>query len=366
MYRVESDGLGPFFLPDEFISFCGPVARVEVWPTTAAPSAILRRLAEGNAVLLTGEYRYADAIYHYCAHFASNLVQLADLSAQPWQERHAQRAQVKRLRLHRLLFAACSDDLLLMRDAPSSLGLRAWLAEDTGARAYLIPMRRYQRIRADMQRAQEGIYYDFLDVRLTIRPFVYIPADDTVPAMFLQYESLFSGKKVLDMGTGTGILAILAAKMHAHTVLATDISPYAVACARENVRALGLLDIVRVPDAGTLFVPVRDDVFDVILFNAPWIQGEPKTLYDCALYDSDYRVINRFLSEAPGHLAHDGCILLQYSDASQRGGDGSIDNLHSSLEKNRLAIEAQTSILRNSRSLNAMEQVSIFKIRKLL
>jgi ribosomal protein L11 methyltransferase len=48
------------------------------------------------------------------------------------------------------------------------------------------------------------------------------------------------GDQVLDVGTGSGVLAIVAAKLGASAIVATDIDPIAVTVARENVVINGL------------------------------------------------------------------------------------------------------------------------------
>lgn len=54
------------------------------------------------------------------------------------------------------------------------------------------------------------------------------------------------GMRVMDVGTGSGILAIAAARLGAGNVLAIDIDPDAVKVARENVALNGVSDAVRV------------------------------------------------------------------------------------------------------------------------
>jgi ribosomal protein L11 methyltransferase len=52
-------------------------------------------------------------------------------------------------------------------------------------------------------------------------------------------------RRVLDLGTGSGVLAIAAAKVSSASVLATDIDPVAVAVARDNICRNGALSMVR-------------------------------------------------------------------------------------------------------------------------
>ncbi|NLV16203.1 MAG: 50S ribosomal protein L11 methyltransferase [Syntrophomonadaceae bacterium] len=57
-------------------------------------------------------------------------------------------------------------------------------------------------------------------------------------------QAMAGGEKVLDVGTGSGILAIAAAKLGAQTVKAVDIDPVAIEVARENIKANGVLGAV--------------------------------------------------------------------------------------------------------------------------
>jgi len=111
--------------------------------------------------------------------------------------------------------------------------------------------------------------------------------------------------RVLDLGTGSGIGAIFAARRVAH-VVATDINPEAVRCAQMNAEAL-LLNHKIETRRGDLFHPVRGERFDVILFNPPFYRGQPRDLADRAWRSSD--VFDRFLHELPAYLCPGGFAL---------------------------------------------------------
>ncbi len=64
--------------------------------------------------------------------------------------------------------------------------------------------------------------------------------------LLLLEERIHPGDRVLDVGTGSGILAIAAAKLGASRVLALDVSPVAVEAARANAAANGVADRVEV------------------------------------------------------------------------------------------------------------------------
>ena len=145
---------------------------------------------------------------------------------------------------------------------------------------------------------------------------VYEPAEDT----FLFADNLLVKKSdnVLEIGTGTGIIAIIASKK-AKRVFAVDINRYAVECARKNTEInLACVDI----RWGDLFDPVDDEKFDLILFNTPYLPIEDDELVDDELEAAwnggkDGRfVINRFIEGLVEHLNPAGRVQLVQSSLS--------------------------------------------------
>jgi len=362
---IDVSGKGPCLLPHEFKSFTGNIDDIEVHDARESPQQLHTQLAVGASMVLTGPYNYINGVFRYCQHFERGLVEREKFShiADSGQRSAAFTAE-RRQKLHRLLMLAQGDSLIDVQHPPDTAGLQEWLQKTTGDEIFLIPVRRLQRILTDMRRAREGIFIEMLDDAITIFPHVYVPADQSVPAMFTEYRHLMEGKRVLDMGTGSGILALLSARLGAAKVLATDSNPNAVANASLNAERLGLSNMVEVRGPANLFDAVQGETFHTILFNAPWIQGEPQTLYDTANYDPGYGVLDAFLQGALAHLAPGGAILLQYSDVSQRKGENSMVHLKESIAANGLRIAGERSITRVGRVLGARERVFLFEIRR--
>lgn len=114
-----------------------------------------------------------------------------------------------------------------------------------------------------------------------------------------------AGKRVLDLGTGTGVMAILAAKRGASQVVAVDLDPVAVANARENVFRHGL-DNVSVLE-GDLFAPVEGK-FDLILANLP-IYAPLWTHMGISLKE----LYVRFFQQLPLFLTDRGKAIFQFT-----------------------------------------------------
>jgi len=148
---------------------------------------------------------------------------------------------------------------------------------------------------------------------------VYEPAEDT----FLIAKHLRVSGYILEIGTGCGILSILAA--HRVTrVVATDINPSAARCARLNAEIHGVSEKIDIL-VGDLFSPIKENcTFNTILFNAPYLPDEKKgewkskSLIDYAWSGGKdgRKIIDRFLREASKHLKPGGNILLIQSTLS--------------------------------------------------
>ncbi|HEY4689766.1 MAG TPA: HemK2/MTQ2 family protein methyltransferase [Anaerolineae bacterium] len=117
------------------------------------------------------------------------------------------------------------------------------------------------------------------------------------------------GSTVLDMGTGSGIGAVFATQWAKH-VVAIDVNPAAVRCARINALLNHVEDRVDVLE-GDLFAPVQGRQFDVVLFNPPFYRGAPRDALDRAWRSTD--VVERFAAELRGHLTPTGCALVVLS-----------------------------------------------------
>ncbi|WP_214414094.1 methyltransferase [Sphaerisporangium fuscum] len=119
-----------------------------------------------------------------------------------------------------------------------------------------------------------------------------------------------------DIGTGTGVLAAVLARRGVRRVVATDVDPRAIACARENVARLGLGGQVEVMRAD-LFPPGRAGL---VVCNPPWLPARPTSPIERAVYDPGGRMLTTFLARLPAHLEPGGEGWLVLSDLAERLG----------------------------------------------
>lgn len=140
---------------------------------------------------------------------------------------------------------------------------------------------------------------------------IYEPAEDS----FLIQEQLkkyVKNKKCLDMGTGSGILALTCIKNGAKSVLASDISQETVKNAKkQHIKAV----------KSDLFSNIKGK-FDVIIFNPPYLPLDGREDNESALITSGGKkgdeVTLKFLEQSSKYLSKNGIILLLLSSLTPK------------------------------------------------
>lgn len=166
----------------------------------------------------------------------------------------------------------------------------------------------------------EGQDFDYLGLELHVPPSV----QPITPMSQLLGEAVVAevqpGDRVLDMGTGCGVNAILAARAGGD-VLAVDINPEAVTATVENAARNGVTQQVeaRVSDVFDAVDRERDGPFDVIIFDPPFRWFEPRDLLEAATADPGYRALTCFVREVRSYQSEGGRVLLFFGSSGDLG-----------------------------------------------
>ncbi len=158
---------------------------------------------------------------------------------------------------------------------------------------------------------------EFFGRRFRVSPSVLIPRHETEILVEEVLKEASDAKRVLDIGTGSGCIAITCKLENSSLeVWATDVSGPAIEIARENAETLGAEIIFRLAD---LF-PEADNKFDLIVSNPPYIGREEPLAPEVvdhephlALYaeEEGLAIYRRLAQEAKGHLVVGGKIFLE-------------------------------------------------------
>ncbi len=186
-----------------------------------------------------------------------------------------------------------------------------------------------------------GMNIEYYGLKLKIEEGVYKPSDDT----YLLAENLKvkTGDIVLEIGTGSGLISLIAAKK-AEKVVATDISPLAIELARYNIELNSLVEKIEVRQ-GNLFDPIREgENFDIILFNPPYLPEDPSSEQKVQDWDEKTwnggrygrKFIDPFIKECKRFLKKSGGVQMIQSSLSN------IDKTRSSFESLGFLVEINT------------------------
>lgn len=164
---------------------------------------------------------------------------------------------------------------------------------------------------------------------LTLGDHVYKPAEDT----FLLLDTIkylikcgrldFRGKEILELGTGVGLISLwiaIKAPTSPKRVVATDISPKAIRCAKRNT-TLNQTNNIAVICSDLFSTFSRDAKFDFILFNPPYVP----TITDPIKKPNDWEerawhggvwgrmIIDQFLQSFSNYLTDTGEVFILHS-----------------------------------------------------
>ena len=151
---------------------------------------------------------------------------------------------------------------------------------------------------------------------ITVFPGVFPPVSPfSYDSMLLaEANDALPGEKVLDIGTGTGVQAIISAKKGAKKVVAIDISQEPVENAGYNAAKHGMEHVIDVRK-GDLFEPLEEDErFDLVIANLPFVDHPADHNHERWVYDPGYVSHRGFFSGVRNHMRDDSRILMAFAD----------------------------------------------------
>jgi release factor glutamine methyltransferase len=174
-----------------------------------------------------------------------------------------------------------------------------------------------------------GTLFEEMVIENALKDQVYLPREDS--DLIKAYIKDYAKGKVLDMGTGSGILALEAYK-YTKDVYGVDINPVAVNECKENYKSEKIKFLI-----SDLFTAkeIAKLKFDLILFNPPYLPFDPEiqhSLYSKALIGGKkgYETILKFITQLNNFLKNDGKCLLVFSSLSKK------EVVDEAIEKNML------------------------------
>ena len=231
----------------------------------------------------------------------------------------------------RALAGACSAgidrldaQLLLLHALDKSAAERAWLVAHDQDALPAVAAARFTALCARRAQGEPLAYLvgrqEFFGLTLAVDARVLIPRPDTetlVNWALTLLPAAPSSAKVLDLGTGSGAVALALKHARPHSaVLAIDACEQALCVARANALSLGL----EVTMTTGCWLESVSGVFDLIVSNPPYVrEGDPhlaalghEPLQALTAGADGLDDLRQIIAQAPAHLAADGWLLLEH------------------------------------------------------
>jgi release factor glutamine methyltransferase len=169
---------------------------------------------------------------------------------------------------------------------------------------------------------------EFWSLPLKVTPAVLVPRPETelLVEVALQHLPKSAECAVLDLGTGSGAVALaIASERPLARVVGVDVSPGALGIARDNARALARPNVAF--RLGSWFDAVPGEVFDVVVANPPYVAEHDPALAALAAEPelalvagpAGLDALAAIIAAAPRHLQRGGWLLLEHGSTQEHG-----------------------------------------------
>lgn len=333
-----------------------PPRKVIVADDTITADAAYRLACEGTALLWQGDFQNARQLLQAMARrvdqpakrthrkqTAKVAIAAHTPSTDPSQSAfnlHRQ-AQAQRARVLGMVLIPFNPDFgIALRRAPDARQActEAWGAADPAAGVSVASLRELLGLISAHEWRKNGVEIPVLGAapnnRIHPHYGVFSPVRGEYIALVANALKSKIVRTAFDIGTGTGVLAAVMARSGIPHIIATDLDPRALACARDNLQRLGVNEKVEL---------VQTDLFpqglaDVIVCNPPWLPARPSSPVEHAVYDEGSRMLLGFLKDLLQHLTPSGEGWLILSDLAEHLGLRSRTELLNAIEQAGLLV----------------------------
>lgn len=169
-----------------------------------------------------------------------------------------------------------------------------------------------------MESLSERNFYLNNNIIFSVSKKAYVPSIESnmLISYFLKHKK--NDKIILDYGTGSGYLSLIVAKKYISEdelkIVATDINPHAINCARANFLKNNVNEKIDLRKGDGFTVIKENETFDTILASLPYHNKKPKNWLEYSFYDENLKMRTDLFKNANKHLSPKGRILFTYSE----------------------------------------------------
>ena len=308
-----------------------PHKKIQIADDTLTADIAYRLACEGTAMLYQGDFQNARQLLQALARRVDKPSKKASRADRVIKEKTKSPLDV--FNLHRLaqsqrarilgmvLIQVNANHTISLRRAPDVA--RACLeAYGVQENSYVISLRELLGVISAHEWRKTGVQVltrDDEEVRIHPHYGVFSPVRSEYIDLVLNAplpEAIKQSSIAFDVGTGTGVLAVVLALRDIQKIVATDLSDRAIACAQDNVNQLNLNTQIEINKANLY----PEGKAALVVCNPPWLPARPSSLLEHAVYDPESQMLKGFLSGLKDHLLPNGEGWLILSDLAEHLG----------------------------------------------
>ena len=308
-----------------------PHKKIQIADDTLTADIAYRLACEGTAMLYQGDFQNARQLLQALARRVDKPSKKASRADRVIKEKTKSPLDV--FNLHRLaqsqrarilgmvLIQVNANHTISLRRAPDVA--RACLeAYGIQENSYVISLRELLGVISAHEWRKTGVQVltrDDEEVRIHPHYGVFSPVRSEYIDLVLNAplpEAIKQSSIAFDVGTGTGVLAVVLALRDIQKIVATDLSDRAIACAQDNVNQLNLNTQIEINKANLY----PEGKAALVVCNPPWLPARPSSLLEHAVYDPESQMLKGFLSGLKDHLLPNGEGWLILSDLAEHLG----------------------------------------------
>ena len=329
VYRVRP--IGDVYVPVSIRSTVYDSASIKFFDSSdlSQPNRIFNHLKRDGLALVAGRVELIQQLTDYLQRkrrelsFAGNRQQKKDRALDKRSSKSERVTAVDPLQ-RVMVLADATGKLQLdpVPDLPFLIELIGESAVANGECPFMLPLAKLDKIQTALSNAfqPEGFSTPIVASDNVLRP----QSQETATLFRQGLGNLLPPSSLLDLGCGSGLLSIIAARLFPQAqITAIDIMPEATATTKINLKKQELQNRVQVCE-GDLFQSLKGQIFNVIIFNAPWVVAKVRSRAEIPTNDEKQQTITRFFEQVDRYLAPQGHLLLGYADHS---GEKAINRL---------------------------------------
>lgn len=309
--------------------------------TQCSASNFLKNAHNNIATLWRGDFHQAKLILNAAKKQLHQPFQAASTPSETFHKYRLMQSQRSRL-LNMLLIEIMPNYQLRLPRTPNNITnvLTDIYADTKQQPSLLLPMNQLLGFIGAYEWHKKGITIPYLNHKIHVPFGVFAPLRNEYLDLIMQAPIPKHIHSAFDIGTGSGILAILLAQRGISKIIATDNNPRAILTAQNNINRFNYQQIISLQETDRL----PEKTTDLIVCNPPWLPAKPTSSIETAVYDPQHNMLRFLLKNAHRHLNSQGELWLIISDIAEHLGLRQPQELTRWFEDNNWTIKQTLSI----------------------